>query len=145
MRKTFTLWALIGSMLAGTAFAQAPKRTCGTQEAEAAIMKADPGYQARKQQNEAAIAKYLSNPANKNKMMVTKTVPVVFHVVYNTPNQNISAAAIQSQIDILNRDFRRQNADTANTPSVFRVLGADTQIEFKRSANHGYYPHRYFG
>ena len=37
-------------MLAGTAFAQAPKRTCGTQEAEAAIMKADPGYQARKQQ-----------------------------------------------------------------------------------------------
>lgn len=130
MRKTFTLWAFIGTMLAGTAFAQAPKRTCGTQQVEAALMQSDPGYQARKQQNEAAIARFLSNPGNQNKMMVTKTIPVVFHVVYNTPSQNISSEQIQSQLDILNRDFRRMNADTANTPNVFRVLGADTQIEF---------------
>lgn len=130
MRKTFTLWAFIGSLFMGTAFAQAPHRTCGTLEAEAAMEKADPGYKTRKLQNEAAISKYLSNPANRNKTQATKTIPVVFHVVYNTAAQNISAAQIQSQMDILNRDFRRMNADTANTPNIFRVLGADTQIEF---------------
>src|SRR5688572_4762799 len=129
MRKTFTLWAAIGSLLAGTAFAQAPQR-CATVEVEAAMQQADPTYKTRVLQNEAAITKFLSNPANRNKILATKTIPVVFHVVYNAAAENISNAQIQSQLDILNRDFRRLNADTANTPNVFRVLGADTEIEF---------------
>ncbi len=130
MRKTFTLWAVIGSLITGTAFAQAPKRTCGTEAAEAYAAQQDPGYAARKQQNEAAIARFLSNPANRNQMQATKTIPVVFHVVYNNAAQNVPLSQLQAQLNVLNRDFRRQNADTATTPSVFRVLGADTQIEF---------------
>ena len=47
------------------------------------------------------------------------TIPVVFHIVYNTAAQNISEAQIQSQIDILNEDFRRLNADAINTPEDF--------------------------
>lgn len=60
-------------------------------------------------------------------------IPVVVHVVYNVnkPEQNITEAQILSQIDALNRDFSRQNADTANTPSVFKDLAADAQIEFR--------------
>ena len=54
------------------------------------------------------------------------TIPVVFHVVYRTSTENISDAQIQSQLDILNEDFRRLNADADNTwPQA-----ADTQIEF---------------
>jgi hypothetical protein len=62
---------------------------------------------------------------------VTVTIPVVFHVLFNTPEQNISDAQIQSQIDVLNEDFRRLNADRINTPSIFSALGADVNVEFR--------------
>jgi hypothetical protein len=57
-------------------------------------------------------------------------IPVVVHVLYNDASQNISDAQINSQIEALNRDFRRRNADTINTPAVFKPLAADIQIEF---------------
>lgn len=57
-------------------------------------------------------------------------IPVVVHVLYNSPQQNISDAQVKSQIDALNRDFRRNNSDTTNTPQRFRSLAADTEIEF---------------
>ncbi|MER3463616.1 MAG: zinc metalloprotease [Chitinophagaceae bacterium] len=57
-------------------------------------------------------------------------VPVVVHVIYNNGSENISDAQIQSQIDVLNKDYRRLNADTANTPDRFKPFTADVQIEF---------------
>ena len=57
-------------------------------------------------------------------------IPVVVHVLYNNSKQNISDEQVISQIISLNNDFRRQNADTANTPTVFKKLAADTRIQF---------------
>jgi hypothetical protein len=57
-------------------------------------------------------------------------IPVVVHVLYSSPSQNISEAQVKSQIEALNRDFRRDNADSVNTPERFKSLGADVQIEF---------------
>lgn len=57
-------------------------------------------------------------------------IPVVVHVIYKSAVQNISEAQILSQIDVLNRDFRRKNADTLNTPARFKAYAADVQIEF---------------
>lgn len=59
------------------------------------------------------------------------TVPVVVHVLYKNAAQNISDAQIQSQIDALNRDFRRRNSDTVNTPDRFKPFAADIQIQFE--------------
>jgi hypothetical protein len=60
------------------------------------------------------------------------TIPVVVHVVYpsSIPAANISNAQIQSQIDIVNEDFRRMNADASNTPLDFTGIAADVEIEF---------------
>ncbi len=58
-------------------------------------------------------------------------IPVVVHVLFNTPSQNISEAQIKSQLEVLNRDFRKLNADTINVPAVFKHLVADCQIEFE--------------
>jgi hypothetical protein len=57
-------------------------------------------------------------------------IPVVVHVLYNNASQNISDEQVKSQIDALNRDFRKQNSDTANIPARFKSLAADVQIEF---------------
>jgi hypothetical protein len=57
-------------------------------------------------------------------------IPVVVHVIYKINAQNISDAQIQSQIDVLNEDYRRMNADTTNTPQLFKAIAADSKIEF---------------
>lgn len=59
------------------------------------------------------------------------TVPVVIHVLYNSEAQNISNAQIQSQLDILNKDFRKLNDDTARIPAFFAPLAADCRIRFE--------------
>lgn len=57
-------------------------------------------------------------------------IPVVVHIIYNTASQNISDEQVRAQIAALNRDFRRKNADTTNTPERFRSVAADAGIEF---------------
>lgn len=57
-------------------------------------------------------------------------IPVVVHVVYNSAQQNISDAQILSQIDVLNQDYRRLNADTSKTPLVFQPVAADCGFQF---------------
>jgi len=57
-------------------------------------------------------------------------IPVVVHVVHKTAAQNISDAQIQSQIDVLNRDFRKKNGDLNKIPAPFAALAADARIEF---------------
>ncbi|MBK8348924.1 MAG: T9SS type A sorting domain-containing protein [Saprospiraceae bacterium] len=39
------------------------------------------------------------------------TIPVVVHILYNEAAENISDEQIRSQIDVLNKDFRRLNSD----------------------------------
>ena len=58
-------------------------------------------------------------------------IPVVVHVVYKTAAQNISDAQIHSQIDVLNEDFRKKNADVSTVPAVFQPLAADARIQFE--------------
>ena len=57
-------------------------------------------------------------------------IPVVVHVLYSNENQNISDEQVKSGIEALNRDFRRMNGDTINTPAAFKSVAADTRIEF---------------
>lgn len=57
-------------------------------------------------------------------------VPVVVHIVWNTAAENLSDAVIQTQINKLNEDYRRMNADTTNTRAIFQPVAADSNIEF---------------
>lgn len=58
------------------------------------------------------------------------TIPVVFHVLYNNQAQNLSDAQIQSQLDILNEDFRLMNSDSLDSSHPFWPYTIDTEIEF---------------
>ncbi len=71
----------------------------------------------------------LSNPN------ATIIIPVVVHILDNGhpigTGGNLSVAQIQSQIDVLNEDFRKLNADRVNTPSAFQPVAADVNFEFR--------------
>lgn len=59
------------------------------------------------------------------------TIPVVVHVLYKDAYQNISDEQVLSQIDVLNKAFNLQHADTGRIPSYFRDLAANCRIEFR--------------
>ena len=56
-------------------------------------------------------------------------IPVVVHILWNTPGQNFTDAQVQAQIDVLNADFRAANADAVDVPPHFAPVAADTRIE----------------
>ncbi len=58
------------------------------------------------------------------------TIPVVVHVVWNQPEENLPDSVILSQMEVLNEDFRRLNADTINTRAEFDSIVTDPMIEF---------------
>ncbi|MFM7901674.1 MAG: zinc metalloprotease, partial [Bacteroidota bacterium] len=51
--------------------------------------------------------------------------------IYKTTTENVSLTQIQSQIDVLNKDFGATNTDYNNTPSIFQnVRSGNTGIRF---------------
>ncbi|WP_431214848.1 hypothetical protein ACQ86N_08880 [Puia sp. P3] len=58
------------------------------------------------------------------------TIPVVVHIVYNNSSQNISDAQVASQLDVLNADYGKHNADTSLVPAYYSGLAADCGIRF---------------
>jgi len=59
------------------------------------------------------------------------TIPVVFHVLHFGGVENISDEQILNALFILNRDYRKLNADTANVHPDFQGMPADIEVEFK--------------
>jgi hypothetical protein len=107
----------------------AQERNCGTMIYLENQIEKDSSLNQRMNDNEIRLQSWIKSNANQ-KVSNVITIPVVVHVVYNTNAENILDNQIQSQIDILNEDFRRLNTDAVNTPSSFQSLAADTEIEF---------------
>ena len=138
MRTLYSLLAALG--LAGLALAAQPAlgqtlvptpRTCGTPAADnrqqAELKRRLPGYDAAKR----------AAPASREALRATATtytLPVVVHIIHNGEvvgtGANISQAQVQSQIDVLNEDYRKLNADGSRVPSVFQPVRADAQVQF---------------
>jgi len=137
------LWLILFTFFCSLSFAQHPTnnisfsgksqtRTCGTMQNLDMLYAQDSGLAARMQLIEAHVQQYLqNNPINaSNSKKVIITIPTVFHVVYNNGNENIPDAQVMSQLDVLNEDFRRLNADAVNTPSQYLPIAADVEIQF---------------
>ncbi|MFO0506507.1 MAG: M43 family zinc metalloprotease, partial [Chryseotalea sp.] len=71
---------------------------------------------------------------NNQKQNSTYKIPVVVHVIHNGEpigtGVNISDEQIISQINVLNKDFRRENTDATNTPTLFQPVASGMGIEF---------------
>ena len=87
-------------------------------------------YQRINKQNTENAEKEIQKSLNKSKQKLLshnpslKTIPVVIHVIHDGGSNNISDAQIQSQINILNEDFRKKIATNGFGN------GVDTEIEF---------------
>ncbi len=122
--KNCLLFLLIASISFATA-----QRNCGTVEHFNQLLIEDPALQQARQEIETFTQNFVASGAGNNSRALI-TIPVVVHVVYNTAAQNVSDAQIQSQIDVMNADFRKLNTDWTSTPAVFQSLVADCEIQF---------------
>lgn len=58
-------------------------------------------------------------------------IPVVFHIIHQGGTENIDDEQVFDAIDILNRDYRKLNSDTALIVDAFQDIAADCGIEFR--------------
>lgn len=102
---------------------------CHTYEMTDKLIEEHPEIVGVIQEAEASLEQTRRNP-NLAKDGDIYTIPVVFHIVHNYGEENISFEQIQNAIDVMNEDFSAQNADAESVNSAFEDLVADVGIQF---------------
>lgn len=102
-----------------------PNEKCGTVEYNDMLMQKYPEFKANLEAYERNMKNY---QVDADQPVVT--IPVVVHIVWNQPDQNISDAQVLSQIAVLNNDFRKLNGDTTEIPDAWKGIAADCQLQF---------------
>jgi hypothetical protein len=86
------------------------------------------GYQKQADELIREITKTGGRSSSSNEII---TIPVVFHILYNSTDENLHDSIILDQLRIMNESFRRKNADTVNTRTDFKNVVGDARIEFE--------------
>lgn len=120
----FVSFVVFGSF--GNAFGQ---DLCGQTAYLEYLDSIQPGFQAEAE-NTFFTALRESKIKTKKEQDTVFKIKVVFHIVYNTNDQNINDSFIYSQLKVMNDAFRRTNPDTVNTRDIFKPVAADAGIEF---------------
>lgn len=106
-------------------------RYCAAYEVLQQQLIEDPTLQQKMDEIEAFTSRFTQNPqTNTLQTDGSMLIPVVVNVLYRTAAENISAAQIQSQIDVLNEDFAATNADYNLTSTYNSVKSGDTKIRY---------------
>ena len=148
MKKTFILF-FAGTVILSACEKTAITDTTGIEEQTAPIagrkcasvdvlneqLKADPSLKGRMDAVEAFTNKFASNQKLQRLSGDSMIIPVVVNVLWNTNIENIALGQIQSQIDVLNEDFKGTNGDIGSVPGTFTGVKAfDTKIRFVLNA-----------
>ena len=110
-----------------TTTAASAHRGCATQEVFEAQLRENPALAQKMADIEAQTQSAISAGRLVNGKI---EIPVVVNVLYRTTAENISLAQIQSQIDVLNKDFNAQNSDYNQVPTLFSGVKANVGISF---------------
>ena len=105
-------------------------RTCAQMIVHELLIETQPGYRERRLEVEAETRRLLESGRAIEAVGELFTIDVIVNVVHRTDEENVSDEQVQSQIDVLNRDFRALNEDFANVPDPWKSLAADSKIEF---------------
>jgi hypothetical protein len=100
-----------------------------------AMMFPDAAARSRMQEMESRVQAHIAamhNTAMRSTGVIN--IPVVFHVVWNLSEQNISDAQLLSQVDVLNEDFSQTNADRTTAPTYFQGLAGNPNLHFVMAA-----------
>lgn len=130
MRKILFLVSLF---FTSASFAQTERiKTCATDSMDNIEVQKDPSILIRRKE----LAEFTRQFVGPDQRVITPagfiyTIPVVFHVMHNYGNENISKQQIHDAMDVLNLSFRKLNPDTSDVIQLFQPVFADPQIQFR--------------
>lgn len=106
------------------------KRACASQEVLERQLKENPELASKMNQIEEFTENVLRNPSQYRLVNGKIEIPVVVNVLYRSSAENLSQTQIQSQIDVLNKDFNALNSDYNSVPALFSGVKANVGISF---------------
>ena len=131
MKYTLLITLLIAGLFA---YGQQTSEQCGTMPNLEQQLKDDPGLAKRMADIEDLMQQFIASSQSSRSAGSVITIPVVFHIVHNGEpvgtGPNIADSQVYSQLEIMNEDFRRLNADTVKTRDIFKGVAGNPQIEF---------------
>ena len=105
------------------------KRTCASQDILDQQIAADPMLAVRMNRIEAFTQDYLAKPESQRLVNGVIEIPVVFNVLYRTAAENVSLTQLQSQLDVMNKDFGGTNTDY-NSSNPYNSVRGSISIRF---------------
>ncbi len=125
-------WAWVIVLMISTSVLHAQRPVCETSAYTQQLKDQDPGFTERYNAIEEEVARLMEQRdlfrAQDEEIFY---IPIVVHIVYNVPAENISDEQVLAQLEVLNEDFRRLNEDATETPSAFEEDAADAFIQFQ--------------
>ncbi|MEO8086943.1 MAG: M43 family zinc metalloprotease [Bacteroidota bacterium] len=82
-------------------------------------------------QLEAFTRNYEQTHGNQRLTNTVLIIPVVFHIIHNYGPENIGDAQIRDAVAVMNRDYRKLNADTSALIPAYQGLATDIEVEFR--------------
>ncbi|MBS1651572.1 MAG: zinc-dependent metalloprotease [Bacteroidetes bacterium] len=129
---------LFGALFFASIYYSQQQRFCGTEIETQKWLSKNSTLQSNfdhLQQQASDIGKQqLKNSYQNTQSVIIYTIPVVFHILHTGGSENISDAQINDAISILNRDYRKLNADTNVVVTEFKNLIADIGIQYSLAA-----------
>ena len=123
MKKTL-LSLLLFSTFVFSGFTQSMEQ-CATMSSLEYQKTLNPNIELNMLELENSIKNFIDNQSNYNAAGVV-TIPIVFHLIYKQNRNKPTAAQVTEQLNIINEDFRRLNADANNN----WAQAADSEVEF---------------
>ena len=104
---------------------------CGSQYLIEHLDHQHEGYQKQADNLIKEVSEMVQSQSRSSRSSDLIKIPVVFHILYNSADENLPDSVILDQLRIMNESFRRTNSDTTNTRTEFKNVVGDTKIEFE--------------
>jgi len=129
------------------------QRQCGIEAEKAAMIAKDPSWAQRFEAQRASLQGIADNykqqhgrDAAERTTSTVSPIPVVFHIIVSSAQLALMGGytgvqqRVNSQMEVLNQDFNRQNSDSTLIPSGWKPLYANVGIQFglAHTAPNGY-------
>lgn len=126
LKRSITALSMALFCLSGNA--QVEPFSCGHSKMQEELWEKNPQM---KQDFEILKNKCLQTTSTNGIQKSTYIIPIVFHIIHEYGSENITDAQVYDQVAILNRDYRKLNADTSEIVNEFKQIVTDCNIEFR--------------
>lgn len=129
----FILSIVMVSCITAPLFAQV-ENWCGTAHAREQLIKEHPEVLDQEAKLEQFTKQFVTNYQSNSRHRAAQgpiVIPIVFHIIHQGGDENISDAQVMDEVRILNRDYNLQNPDTSQVVGPFKYIMGNIGLQFR--------------